>query len=59
LSAHGDQSKLLNWLGTCKKVKKIFCVHGEDDALTTFADKIKSELKKEAHIAKYDEVVKV
>ncbi|HAO52896.1 TPA: MBL fold hydrolase [Candidatus Magasanikbacteria bacterium] len=59
LSAHGDQVKLLKWLGTGKKVKKVFCVHGEGKALTTFADKIKSDLKKEAHIAKYDEVVEV
>ncbi|MFA7244675.1 MAG: MBL fold metallo-hydrolase [Candidatus Magasanikbacteria bacterium] len=59
LSAHGDQAKLLKWLGTGKKVKKVFCVHGEGDALTTFADKIKTDLKKEAYIAKYDEVVEI
>ncbi|OGH85273.1 MAG: hypothetical protein A2493_01115 [Candidatus Magasanikbacteria bacterium RIFOXYC12_FULL_33_11] len=59
LSAHGDQAKLLKWVGTAKKAKKVFCVHGEDDALTVFSSKIKSDLKKEAYVPKYDEVVEI
>jgi len=60
LSAHGDQTKLLKWLSTGKKrFKKVFCVHGEDDALAVFAGKIKSDLKIEAYIPKYGEVVEV
>jgi len=59
LSAHGDQTKLLKWLNTGKKVKKVFCVHGEGDALTVFSGKIKSDLKKESYVPKYNEVVEV
>ena len=59
LSAHGDQAKLLKWLGTGKKVSKVFCVHGEGSALSVFAGKIKSDLKRESYVPKYDEVVEI
>ncbi|MFA7314609.1 MAG: MBL fold metallo-hydrolase [Candidatus Magasanikbacteria bacterium] len=65
LSAHGDQTKLLNWLDTANtkklkhKLKKVFCVHGEEDALTVFSNKIKSDLKVETYIPKYNEVVEI
>ncbi|AKL94148.1 ribonuclease [Clostridium aceticum] len=43
-SGHGDQSDLLNWLGGFKKKpQKIFLVHGEEEASTTLAQKIKNK----------------
>jgi len=41
LSAHGDQQDLLNWLNELKqKPRKIFLVHGENEAADTLRTKI-------------------
>jgi len=41
-SGHADQAGLLEWLGGFKaKPKEIFLVHGEEEAKTVFAQKIK------------------
>lgn len=44
LSAHGDQKKLIKWLGSARKwPKKIFLNHGETEVTTAFAQKINEE----------------
>ena len=60
LSAHGDQNKLLKWVGTGKKhLQKVYCVHGEPDAATTLADKIKGQYNIDAYIPKFGEIVEI
>lgn len=40
-SAHADRSDLLDYVGKVKGLKKIFLVHGEDDALESFSGALK------------------
>ncbi|MGE4284184.1 MAG: MBL fold metallo-hydrolase RNA specificity domain-containing protein [Clostridia bacterium] len=43
-SGHADQKGLMDWLNAfSKKPKKVFIVHGEEDAQKAFAEKIKQE----------------
>jgi len=42
-SGHADQKELLSYLGGIKDVKKIFLVHGEEDAQKVFKEKIEIE----------------
>jgi len=44
LSAHADQTRLLNWIGNIKGIKKVFLVHGEDGARETLKKKIGENL---------------
>ena len=44
MSSHADQPKLVNWLKNIKGVKKVFLTHGENEARSALAEKIKSEL---------------
>lgn len=42
LSAHGDQHKLMSWVASAPTPpKKVFCVHGEPNAATTLAHKLR------------------
>ena len=41
LSAHADQSNLLNYISTLKGLKKLFLVHSENQVADNFADLIK------------------
>jgi metallo-beta-lactamase family protein len=44
LSAHGDQKKLIHWLGSARNwPKKIFLNHGETEVIEGFAKKINEE----------------
>jgi metallo-beta-lactamase family protein len=43
LSAHADQNGLLNYVKNCKDLKNLFLVHGEQDALSVFSQKVKEE----------------
>ncbi|AOY76059.1 MBL fold metallo-hydrolase RNA specificity domain-containing protein [Clostridium formicaceticum] len=43
-SGHGDQADLLNWLGAFKKKpKRIFLIHGEEEASAALSQKIKNK----------------
>ncbi len=60
LSAHADQQKLLQWIRDAKRrPKKVYCVHGEPDAATTLAHKIRDEFGIEAFVPEKGEVVEV
>lgn len=53
-SAHGDQNKLTRWLKPEDGImpKKIFLVHGDEDAKVEFAEHLRQELKTEVLIPK-------
>ncbi|SHF60462.1 metallo-beta-lactamase family protein [Caldanaerobius fijiensis DSM 17918] len=55
-SGHADQKGIMDWLSAFSdKPKKIFIVHGEDEAQAVLSDKIKSELGIETIIpSRYD-----
>lgn len=40
-SAHADQQELLRFAGSIGKAKSVFLVHGEDDALIAFQEKLR------------------
>ena len=64
-SAHADQHELEAWLrhfgrngsGPTGGPKRVFIVHGDPDAADAFAERIRSELGMEAHVAAYLERV--
>ena len=55
LSAHADQSGLLEWLSHFQKVKpaNVFVIHGEAESTETFAALIKEKLDMPAYIPQY------
>lgn len=59
-SAHGDQRKLLNWIGSAKtKPKHVFCTHGEDESCVALATSITKDLGIQADAPKFEEPVTV
>jgi len=46
MSSHADQNGLMDWISAydTKKPDKVFLVHGDDDAMKTFAGRINEEL---------------
>ena len=60
LSAHGDQKKLLDWVGSGETVpKKVYCVHGEPHAATELAHRLRDRYALEAVIPEYGDTVEV
>lgn len=60
LSAHGDQNKILKWIGGSKSsLKKVFFVHGETKALDVLAGKVKTEFKIETIIPEEGQEIKL
>lgn len=58
LSAHADQSELLNWLKTIKNIpEKVFLIHGESLAMDTFKVKINDVYGWHTYIPSLFEVV--
>lgn len=56
LSAHADQTDLLQWIATSKKSPKMtFIVHGEKDASNTLKQQIKEKLGWESTVPQYME----
>jgi len=56
LSAHGDQSELLRWLGGFEhKPRHTFLVHGEASVLDTFAGVVRDKRGWKVSVAKYRE----
>jgi len=53
-SSHADQPILLDWIQQANP-DRLILVHGEDDTLRVFADKIREKLSLDAHIAVWKE----
>jgi metallo-beta-lactamase family protein len=49
LSAHADQAGLLDWYGHFKERPPVALVHGEEGAMDTLAEKLRSELRVQVH----------
>jgi metallo-beta-lactamase family protein len=60
LSAHGDQAKLLDWVGGATQLpKKVYCVHGEPHAATELAHRLRDNFEIEALVPEFGEKVEV
>ena len=60
LSAHADQNKLMGWIrATKQKPKKVYCIHGEPEAATALAHKIRDEFGIQTFVPEYGEAVEV
>ena len=56
LSAHADQSEIMDWLGGFQSPpKQTFVTHGEEEASLTLAEKIREDLGWEAEVPKLGE----
>jgi len=49
-SAHADQKRLVSFANNCGDPKAVFCVHGEDEAMIEFREKLKTK----KHLTKAD-----
>jgi metallo-beta-lactamase family protein len=62
-SAHADEHELAAWLShftsTGDQPKRVFVVHGDPDAAEAFAERIRSELRMDAYLPKYEERVQL
>ena len=59
-SAHGDQKKLLNWIGSGEIPPKNICLnHGEPEAMNALAEKIKKNFNVDANTARKDLVLEI
>jgi metallo-beta-lactamase family protein len=66
-SAHADEQELADWLGNLARAggtdasdgrpKRVFLVHGDPDATTAFAARIRRDLQWEAEVPAYRETV--
>ena len=60
LSAHADQKKLLQWVGGAEKIpEKIYCIHGEPEAATIFAHRLRDELVVKTFVPEHGETVEI
>jgi metallo-beta-lactamase family protein len=60
LSAHGDQSDLMRWLGTFRRApRQTFIVHGEDDGMAGLQNEIATKLGWPTHIPEYLETLEL
>ena len=54
-SAHADQKDLLEWVSHFESSPKVFVIHGETEASTTLAGKLKEKFQLEAHVPQWKE----
>jgi len=59
LSAHGDQTDLMDWYGSFKGRPRVYLVHGEERAQKPLLDKLRKELNAPAEIAKYQQKITI
>jgi len=56
-SAHADQQGLMNWMSQLKSPKLTFLIHGEDEAMQVFAEKLEHDLSLKSYTPHYGDVV--
>jgi len=59
LSAHGDQTDLVDWYGSFENRPPVYLVHGEDRGQRPLLEKLKADLGAPAHIARYQQKITV
>lgn len=60
LSAHGDQVKLIKWVGEAEKIPaKVFCVHGEAHAATELAHRLRDKYRIETYVPEEGEEIEI
>jgi metallo-beta-lactamase family protein len=57
-SSHADQPILLDWIRRAEP-NRLVLVHGEDETLDAFAERIRADLSLESHVAKLGETIEV
>jgi len=57
-SSHADQPILLDWIRQAAP-SNLILVHGEDEILDVFADRIREDLSLDAHVAKLGETLEI
>ena len=57
LSAHGDQTDLMSWYRSFENRPRVYLVHGEERAQGPLLQKLRTELKAPAQIAKYKQKI--
>ncbi|MEJ2258340.1 MAG: MBL fold metallo-hydrolase [Woeseiaceae bacterium] len=59
LSAHADQSDLIDWYGNFADRPPVYLVHGEERGQKPLLGKLRSELGAPAHIARYRQKIEI
>ena len=59
LSAHADQSDLLDWYGSFRNRPPVYLVHGEARGQKPLLDKLRTDLDAPAEIARYQQKITI
>ena len=59
LSAHGDQTDLMDWYQSFANRPPVYLVHGEERAQRPLLERLKKELRAPAHIARYQQKITI
>ena len=59
LSAHADQSDLIDWYSSFKNRPRVYLVHGEERGQKPLLEKLRSKLEAPAEIARYRQKIEI
>jgi metallo-beta-lactamase family protein len=59
LSAHGDQTDLIDWYGSFENRPRVYLVHGEERAQKPLLEKLRKDLGAPAEIARYQQKITI
>ena len=59
LSAHGDQTDLMDWYGSFQGRPRVYLVHGEERGQKPLLEKLRKELAAPAEIARYQQKITI
>ena len=59
LSAHGDQTDLMDWYGSFENRPRVYLVHGEERGQKPLLQKLRKELGAPAEIARYQQKITI